>query len=153
MRTRTLTNHDEIVKIIAKCQICHVAMVDPEGKPYVVPMNFGYAEDMIYLHSAREGKKIDCLTKNPAVCINFSTDHELLFQNEEVACSYSMKYSSVICYGKVEFIEDAEMKRKTLDIVMKQYTEREFNYNNPSIREVCCWVVKVERFEGRIHRH
>lgn len=134
MRTRTLTNHDEIVKIIAKCQICHVAMVDPEGKPYVVPMNFGYAEDMIYLHSAREGKKIDCLTKNPAVCINFSTDHELLFQNEEVACSYSMKYSSVICYGKVEFIEDAEMKRKTLDIVMKQYTEREFNYNNPSIR-------------------
>jgi hypothetical protein len=64
-----------------------------------------------------------------------------------------MKYSSVICYGKVEFIEDAEMKRKTLDIVMKQYTEREFNYNNPSIREVCCWVVKVERFEGRIHRH
>ncbi len=153
MRTRTLTDHAGIVKIISRCQICHVAMVDPEGKPYVVPMNFGFADDVIYLHSAKEGKKIDCLTKNPAVCINFSTDHELLFQHEEVACSYSMKYSSVLCYGTVEFIEDAEAKKNVLDTVMRQYTEKKFNYNHPSIREVCCWLVKVKRFEGRIHRH
>lgn len=153
MRTRIVTEHAEIIKIISRCQVCHIAMVDPEGKPYLVPMNFGFANDVVYLHSARKGKKIDCLDKNPSVCINFTTDHQLMFQHKEVACSYSMKYSSVLCYGKVEFIEDTELKIKALDIVMKQYTGRKFSYNHPSIREVNCWIVKVERFEGRIHRH
>jgi len=153
MRTRKLDDHKEIIKIIARCQFCHVAMVDPEGKPYVVPMNFGFAGDTIYLHSAQEGKKIDCLKNNPAVCINFSTDHELLFQTKEVACSWSMKYSSVMCFGNVEFITDDDLKRKMLDVVMKQYTDGKFTYNPPSIREVCCWIVKVDRFDGRIHRH
>lgn len=153
MRTKRIASHAEIVKIISRCQVCHVAMIDPEGNPYLVPMNFGFEDDIIYLHSAQEGKKIDCLKHNPAVCVNFTTDHELLFQHEAVACSYSMKYSSVICYGKVEFIEDPEMKVKALHIVMKQYTEGEFTYNPPSIREVNCWIVKVDRFDGRIHRH
>jgi nitroimidazol reductase NimA-like FMN-containing flavoprotein (pyridoxamine 5'-phosphate oxidase superfamily) len=153
MRTKKLSDHAAIVKIISRCQVCHVAMVDPEGQPYLVPMNFGFADDVIYLHSAREGKKIDCLRNNPSVCVNFTTDHELLFQHEDVACSYSMKYSSVLCYGNVEFIEDAELKRKTLDVVMKQYSEKKFSYNAPSIREVNCWIVKVRHFDGRIHRH
>ncbi|MBL7138594.1 MAG: pyridoxamine 5'-phosphate oxidase family protein [Bacteroidales bacterium] len=153
MRHRVLSNHAEIIEIIKRCQICHVAMVDPEGKPYLVPMNFGFANDIIYLHSARKGKKIECLKNNPSVCINFTTDHKLLFQHEDVACSYSMKYSSVLCYGRVEFIEDAELKRNAFDVVMKQYTNGKFTYNPPSIREVNCWIVKVQRFDGRIHRH
>jgi len=153
MRTRNLEKIEEIRMIIARCEICHVAMTDPEGNPYVIPMNFGFREDTIYLHSAQEGKKINCLKNNPSVCINFTTDHKLLFQTREVACSWSMRYSSVLCYGKVEFIDDPEEKRRALDIVMKQYTEGKFSYNNPSIREVNCWQVKVEKFEGRIHRH
>lgn len=153
MRTKNLEDHAAIVNIISRCQVCHVAMVTPEGKPYLVPMNFGFADDVIYLHSAQEGKKIDCLKANASVCINFTTDHELLFQHKDVGCSYSMKYSSVLCYGEVEFLQDTELKVKALDIVMKQYTEGEFKYNPPSLREVSCWVVKVDRFEGRIHRH
>lgn len=153
MRTKNLDNHNDIITIISRCQVCHVAMVDPEGKPYLLPMNFGFADDIIYLHSAQEGKKIDCLKINPSVCVNFTTDHELLFQDKEVGCSYSMKYSSVLCYGTVEFIEDTEQKRQALDIVMKQYTDGKFTYNPPSMREVNCWIVKVDRFDGRIHRH
>jgi hypothetical protein len=126
-------------------------MVDPEGKPYVVPMNFGFEEDTIYLHSAQKGKKIDALKNNAAVCVNFTTDHVLRYQDEQVACSWSMKYKSVLCYGKVEFIEDETLKRKALDVVMKQYTDREFKYNDPSIREVNCWVVKVRKFDARVY--
>ena len=151
MRLRKLNNHEEIIAIISKCQFCHVAMVDPEGKPYMVPMNFGFDNDIIYLHSAQEGKKIDCLKKNPEVCVNFTTDHDLRYQHKEVACSWNMRYRSVICYGKVEFIEDPDLKREALNVVMKQYTDGEFNYNDPSIREVNCWTVKVEQFDGRVY--
>lgn len=151
MRHRTLFQHKEITEIIRRCQVCHVAMVDAEGNPYVVPMNFGFEEDTIYLHSAQKGKKIECLMNHPEVCVNFTTDHELRYQHEEVACSWSMKYRSVLCYGQAEFIEDPEKKRKALDILMKQYTGGSFKYNDPSIREVNCWFVRVRRFDARVY--
>ena len=150
MKHRTLTDSKEIEEIIKKCQVCHVAMVDEEGKPYVIPMNFGFEEGVIYLHSSRIGKKIDILKNNPEVCIEFSTDYLLRYQNENVACSWSMKYRSVLAYGKVTFIEDDLQKANHLDLIMKNYTPKEFKYNPPSLREVCCWKVVVEKFEGRI---
>jgi uncharacterized protein len=150
MKHRILTNSKEIEEIIKKCQICHVAMIDLEGKPYLVPMNFGFDEGVIYLHSSRTGKKIDILKNNPEVCIEFSTDYLLRYQNEDVACSWSMKYRSVLAYGTVTFIEDDVQKKSHLDLIMKNYTPKEFKYNPPSIREVCCWKVDVERFEGRV---
>jgi len=151
MKSRVITSQEEINAIIAKCQVCHVAMVDNDGKPYVLPLNFGYADGVIYFHSSREGKKINILKNHPDLCVEFSCDHILRFQHEEVACSYSMKYRSVLAHGTVEFVEDHDLKLKALAIVMKNYTSREFQFNPPSVKEVCCWNMKVERFECRVY--
>ena len=151
MRSRTLVNTSEIEEIIKKCQVCHVSMVDQEGKPYVIPMNFGYDNGIIYLHSSRIGKKISILKEHPEVCIEFSTDYMLRYQNENVACSWNMKYRSVLAYGKATFVEDESEKVIHLDQVMKKYSPKEFKYNPPSLREVCCWKVEVEKFEGRVY--
>jgi uncharacterized protein len=97
-------------KIIDKCEVCYVGMIDGDARPYVLPFNFGYEDGVIYLHSAQEGKKIDILTNNPAVCIAFSTDHLLFHRHEPVACSYGMKYRSVLAYGDIEFIPDLMKK-------------------------------------------
>ena len=149
MRRRPITTEAELLEVITKARWCHVAMTGLDGKPYVIPMNFGFRENVIYLHGAAHGKKIDILTQNPDVCINFSIEHELRYQDEQVACSWSMKYRSVLAYGKVEFIADAGEKTAALDIVMSQYSGLSFRYNPPSLREVCCFKVRVERFEGR----
>ena len=151
MRSRIVEKQEEIEEIIRKCQVCHVSMVDLQGFPYVVPMNFGFDLGVIFLHSSRHGKKIDILKVNPGVCIEFSTDYLLRYQNENVACSWSMKYRSVLAYGKVTFVEDEAEKVAHLNQVMKNYSPKEFKYNPPSIREVCCWKVDVERFEGRVY--
>jgi uncharacterized protein len=151
MRNRPVTSKTEITDIIRRSRWCHVAMVDQDNKPYMIPMNFGFCDDVIYIHGAGKGKKIGILQNNPEVCINFSIDQELRYQSEEVACSWSMKYRSVLCYGKVEFIEDPEEKVAAMNQVMAQYTERSFSYNPPSIREVKVMRIKVERFEGRVY--
>ena len=151
MKHRNLSDRNAIEEIIRKCQVCHVAMVDQEGKPYIVPMNFGFDGGVIYLHSSRIGKKIGIMKKNPDVCIEFSTDYLLRYQNEDVACSWSMKYRSVLAYGRVTFIEDETEKVNHLNIIMRNYTPKDFKYNPPSIREVCCWKIVVEKFEGRIY--
>lgn len=151
MRHRSIGQKEEMMRVIHACRFCQVAMVDPAGMPYLIPMNFGFANDTIYLHSAQKGKKIDILKRHPDVCINFTTDHELRYQSEQVACSWSMKYRSVLCYGKVRFLNDPEQKVSALNIIMNNYSERTFSYNAPSIREVNCWIVPVDRFEGRAY--
>jgi len=151
MKSKVIDKQEEITSIINKCQVCHVAMVDQQGKPYLVPMNFGFEEGVIYLHSSRSGKKIEILKNNPEVCIEFSTDYFLRYQNEDVACSWSMKYRSVLAYGRVTFIEDETEKVNHLNMIMRNYSPKDFKYNPPSIREVCCWKIVVEKFEGRIY--
>ena len=151
MKARAIPDKKELVDVIQRSQYCHLSLVDLDGKPYVIPMNFGYRDDVIYLHGAQHGKKIDILKQHPDVCINFTTDHVLRYQNEEVACSWSMKYRSVLCYGQAEFIVDPEEKIMAFHIVMAQYTSGEFKFNPPAIREVCVWKVKIVRIEGRAY--
>ena len=151
MKARAITEKKELVDVIQRCQWCHLAMTDSEGKPYLIPMNFGYQDDVIYLHGAKHGKKIDILKQHPDVCINFTTDHQLRYQNEEVACSWSMKYRSVLCYGQAEFITEPEEKIAALHLVMAQYAKGEFKFNPPAIREVCVWKVRVLKIEGRVY--
>jgi nitroimidazol reductase NimA-like FMN-containing flavoprotein (pyridoxamine 5'-phosphate oxidase superfamily) len=151
MRNHPISSKEEINAIIKRCQWCHVAMVDAENRPYVIPMNFGFEQDVIYIHGSSRGKKAEVLAINPQVCINFSTDHVLRYQNEEVACSWSMKYRSVLAYGKASVIEEPDEKVAALNIIMKHYTNREFRYNAPSIREVKIWKVAVEKLDGRVY--
>lgn len=149
MKKRDLTFKPELELIIWKCDVCNLAMVDPDGKPYVIPMNFGYDGEYVYFHSARTGKKVDLLKATPDVCISFSTDQHLRWVNEEVACSWGMKYRSVLAYGKVEFIDDYDQKEAALKVIMKNYSEIDFTFNAPAVKDVLVFRVKVDKLHGR----
>ena len=149
MRSNWITDEHEMFQVIEKCEACYVSMVDEHNMPYVVPLNFGLKDGVIYLHSSQTGKKTDILRQNKNVCIAFSTDHQLRFQHEAVACSYGMKYRSVLVYGQIEFIENAEDKIKAMNIVMKKYVGKDFTYNAPAIREVCVYKVIISEMTGK----
>ncbi len=145
MRTNTIKEKEQIESIIKECDTCFVGISDDNGVPYVLPMNFGYQDGVIYLHSAQEGKSISLIEKNPNVCITFCNQTKLVWQNLEVACSYRMRAGSVICHGRVVFEEDYDEKVKALDITMKQYSDREFTYSSPAIVNVKIWKVAIEK--------
>jgi uncharacterized protein len=149
MRARWIDQQAEIEDIISSCDVSSLAMVDMENNPYVVPMNFGYKDGVIYFHGDNKGRKLDILRNNPSVAISFSTDHQLRYQNEEVACSYSMSYRSVFAYGKVEFIDDYQEKVKALNIIMANYSNLDFSYNAPSVNNVCVFIVRVTKFTAK----
>lgn len=152
-KTTFLTKISEIETIINKCDICHIAMSDSKGIPYLIPFNFGYKKEVLYFHSHKEGKKMDILKQNPNVCINFTTDHELFKQNEKVACSYGMRYRSVLINGKAEFINSYDEKVKAMNIFMKQYVDKDFSYSKPAINNVCMFKVNICDFVGKIYGH
>lgn len=150
MRTRITTEKSEIKKIIDKCDVCYLAMSDEENKPYVLPFNFGYKNGTIYFHSAPEGKKIEILRKNPQVSVAFSTDHKLFHRNEEVACSYGMQFRSVVAFGKIVFIDDFDEKEEVLNIIMRKYTGKDFDYNAPAVKNVAIYKMEITQIEGRL---
>ncbi len=149
MRTISLVEKEQIESIIQKCTVCYVGMADREGIPYVLPMNFGYSDNVIYLHSAQEGRSINILNENPNVCITFCTEPQLVFQNKEVACSYRVQSESIICSGEVFFEDDYNEKVKALNIIMRQYSDRDFNYSEPSVVNVKIWKVDIQSLSAR----
>ncbi|MBW6491531.1 MAG: pyridoxamine 5'-phosphate oxidase family protein [Lentimicrobium sp.] len=152
MKSRTITLLQEIERIIFSCDACYVGMVDSANKPYTLPFNFGYENQTLYLHSAPVGKKIDILRNNPFVCVAFSNDHELVRQSENVACSYGMKYKSVLIEGKLEFVEDYDEKIRILNIIMRQYTKRDdFSYNSPAVVNVAVMRIKVDNLSAKAY--
>ena len=151
MKHRIISKREDIDEIIKRCEFCNLSMVDENNSPYVIPMNFGYNQGIVYLHSSRQGKKINILQKNNQVCLSFSTDHELRWQSEQVACSYSMKYRSVLLQGHVEFIDEFDNKVEALKIIMNHYTERKFAFNKPAVSEVAVYKVIPGMVEGRVY--
>ena len=150
MRTHYITDKSEIDSIIAGCDICFVGFVELDGSPYVIPMNFGYANsNEIILHSGPEGKHLRLLEKNNRVCITFSNGHKLVYQHADVACSYSMDSKSVLCKGAVTFIEDIDEKETTMNLLMKNYTDREFKYSKPALMNVKIWRVTVDEITAK----
>lgn len=149
MKTIALTDPLQIEEIIRKCPYCTVSITDLQGNPYAIPMNFAYHDGIIYLHSAPEGGKIEMLRHHPQVCITFCEGHELVYMHRQVACSYSMKSRSVLCRGKVRFIEESERKRQVLQLLMKQYTDNECTFAEPAVRNVKVWEVQVEELSCR----
>lgn len=145
---KDITDGQELEDIIKRSKVCHIGMVDGE-KPYVLAFNFGYRNKTIYFHTARVGKKLDILKKNSNVCVEFDVDHELFSRHEHVACSWRMKYRSVIAYGKAVIIEDYDEKVEGLKIFMKNYSDKEFEFSPPSVNNINIIKIEVENMTGR----
>ncbi len=148
MRTVTLEDQKEIDEIIKSCKTCFVATCN-DNVPYVLPMNFGYDGKHVILHSAPSGKMWETLQNNPKVCINWTLGNELVYQNEQVACSYRMKSKTVIAEGIVRFIDDYDQKVECLNILMKQYSDRTFEYSTPAIVNVGIMRVEINKITAK----
>ncbi|PLX00569.1 MAG: MFS transporter [Marinilabiliales bacterium] len=149
MKSKEIIKPEEIEEIIRNSDVCYIGFSDGE-EPYVLPFNFGYTEDTVWLHSGPGGKKHDFIKKNNKVCIVFSSHHDLHFHHKTVACSYSMRFKSVVAYGTIEYVEEYEEKVKALDVIMKQYVKRDFTYSEPSVKNVCVFKVKLTEKTGKM---
>ena len=147
-----ISDREAQIEIIRRSQVCHLGMVDGD-MPYVLPFNFGFDDPYIYLHSSFVGRKIETLKKNNNVCLSFSLDYDLFKQNEAVACSWSMKYRSVMVFGRVVFIEDIEEKRKAMDALMRQFSNESFKYSDAAMNHVCVMRVEIDKMTGRSFRY
>lgn len=141
-KDKEVTDKKFIEEILSKAEICRVAMVS-EGEPYLVPVNYGFTEDAIYIHSASRGKKIDILRKNNRVCFEIDYGHEVL--KDELACNWTAKYRSLIGYGSVDILTDDKEKRFGLDKIMEHYGRSQNNvYKEKNVENIVVLKINIE---------
>jgi nitroimidazol reductase NimA-like FMN-containing flavoprotein (pyridoxamine 5'-phosphate oxidase superfamily) len=148
MRTLFIEDRKEIDEIIKACKTCFLAMSD-ENMPYVLPMNFALEGDVVILHSAQEGRMWETIKKNPKVCINWTLGEELAYQDVQVGCSYRVKSKSVNVEGTIEFIEDFDEKYRCLALLMGQYSDREFKFGTPAVKNVGIFKVSIDKLTAK----
>ncbi|MCK4392110.1 pyridoxamine 5'-phosphate oxidase family protein, partial [Candidatus Bipolaricaulota bacterium] len=85
-RDKEITDQAQIKDILDRASVCRIALCD-NNVPYIVPVNFGYAGDCLYIHCASEGRKVDILRRNPKVCFEVDIDHALVAG--ATPCSYT----------------------------------------------------------------
>lgn len=147
---REITNIEEIIEIIKKCDSCSLALFD-ESYPYVVPMNFGYKFDgkniYLYFHSANSGKKIDLIKKNNKVAFEMNTSHKLLLN--EIACNSTMEFESVCGNGEIRILDDIE-KLSALTCIMNQYKKNvEYKFDEKIVKAVAVIELRVNNISGK----
>lgn len=149
-REREVTDIEEIMGILDRAKIVHVGMIDGNA-PYVVPMNYGYTMEKgkltLYLHCAKEGRKLDILRANPNVFIELDTD-VVPFEGK-TACNYGVGYSSVMGEGVAELIEDSEGKKEALTILMKTQTGKDFVFDDRMVSVVTVIKIHVNEFTAK----
>lgn len=116
---KEISEPSEVAALLKRAVVLHLGMVDEEGWPYVVPVCFGVSGDAIFVHGAREGKKIDAIASNHRVSFSAALDAEI--RPGDAACGWTMAFRSVVGFGDAMVLNGAEEKRSALDAVMAQY--------------------------------
>ena len=134
-------------EILGGSEICRLSMIDGE-LPYIVPVNYGYSEGHIYIHSAPEGKKIDLLKQNTQVCFEVEDTVEIVKGDE--ACDWTTRYRSVVGYATVEILSDEQSKQKGLEAIMAQHGAPELvNFNARNMERMVILKLKITSVSGK----
>ena len=145
-KDKEITSRSEIESVIRKSTVCRLALAN-EQQPYLVPLCFGYNDNSLYFHSSPKGKKLDLIKKNNKVCFEFDIGHAIKMADRP--CEWGMQYESVIGFGEASFIEDSDSKRKALDIIMEQYSDKSSLYSETRVKQTVIIKVEIIRMTGK----
>lgn len=146
-RDKEITSRADIDEILGRALVCRLALND-EGSPHIVPVNFGYAGNTLYFHSAPAGRKIDLLLGEPRATFEVTDFYRII--TGDLACNWTTEYRSVIGKGKIEIVLNNEEKRLGLDIIMKQHGQKGTNsYSEESLNRMVVLKLVIESVTGK----
>lgn len=149
-KDKEITDPRQIQEILKNGKLCHIAMTSGD-EPYIITVNYGYRDNYIYFHSAPEGRKIEMIRKNPKVCFMVYTDEQIV-SGENPCKDWSMKYRSLIGYGKATILENPHEKAEGLKILMEHYSNKgSFEFTAKSLKETAVIKIEIEEITGKVN--
>lgn len=138
--------HEAALELLEKGGVCQLALA-ARGEPYVVTLNYGFRDGVMYFHGAHRGRKMAMLAENPRVCFTVVRPGALVVG--EKGCDYSMNYESAVGFGTARFVDGYEEKRDALGIIMAQYAPGTFSFDDELLAATAVFAVTVEELSGK----
>ena len=101
--------------VLEKGEYGVLGMIDTDGRPYQVPVNYCVRGEGLYFHCASEGKKTDALEANPEATFCVVGDTRVLPE------SFGTLYESCIVRGAVREVAGEE-KQQALEGLLFRYS-------------------------------
>ena len=115
---------DKVKEFLNQEHVGRISTIDVNGYPQIIPMNFVFLNDCIYMHSHTRGEKLENIKRNEKA--GFEVDRELeflpsYFESPTDASLADTLYISVVIKGMASIVTDREEKTIALNGLMKKY--------------------------------
>ena len=87
-------SRDQALNVIDTCAYAVMAMVNPDGSPYCIPLSMARDGDWLFFHTAKEGHKIQTLGQESRVCVS------CVGEVKPVPGQFALYYQSAIVKGR-----------------------------------------------------
>ena len=119
-----INSFEKIKNFLNEEHVGRISSIDENGFPQIIPMNFVFLNNAIYIHSHVKGEKLDNISRNSKV--GFEADRELeflpsYFDDPHDASLADTLYISVVIKGIASFVTDREEKTLALNGLMEKY--------------------------------
>ena len=114
----------KIIKFLNEEDTGRISSIDEQGFPQIIPMNFVFLNESVYMHSHIRGEKIENIKRNSKVGFEVDRNLEFLpsyFSDPEDASLADTLYISVVNKGEALLVENNEEKVLALNGLMKKY--------------------------------
>ena len=136
-----------IYEILHRSELCRIGLVDGD-EAYIVPLNYGYADGVLYFHSAPNGRKINLIRKNNNVTFEITLTSEIL--TGEKPCNWTTRYRSAMGTGTIEIYDDRESKISGLDVIMKKYgAEGDLDYDESLLERMVILKLHISSMNAK----
>ena len=135
-------------QVIDKAQYGVVSMIDKD-KSYSVPLSIVRSGDLLYFHSAKQGRKVDVLANNANVTVVFVGDkcvpenyspNELEQMNSDALMAvklisnvFTTEFESTIVTGVAKLVDDEDEKIGAMRLICEKYTPTKMKYFETAI--------------------
>ena len=119
-----IKSKEKIKEFLDEEHVGRIATIDQNGYPQIIPMNFVFLNDVIYMHSHTRGEKLENVTRNDKVGFEVDREIEFLpsyFEDPKDASLADTLYISVVIKGKAKIVNDRQEKTNALNGLMKKY--------------------------------
>ena len=124
-----IKSYEKIKQFLNEEHVGRISSIDVDGFPQIIPMNFVFRNDAVYMHSHVKGEKLDNISQNNKV--GFESDRELeflpsYFEDPHNAALADTLYISIVIKGIASFVSDREEKTLALNGLMEKYQPEGF---------------------------
>ena len=119
-----IKSKEKIIEFLGTESTGRIASIDTNGFPQIIPMNFVFINDVIYMHSHIRGEKLENIKRNGKVGFEVDRNLEFLpsyFFDPNDASLADTLYISVVMKGTCIIVKDNEEKVLALNGLMKKY--------------------------------